>query len=680
MDTSVPFREVLWNIPKYSIMYVIMVIAFAIASYGIYRRFRLMRLGEPVSRSDHRWERFKGMFTRSILQTSLARVPSTLMRHLGMYGGMLVMLVATVASMLTFRFNLPLMQGAWYKYFMSLIVDLAGLLFCVSMVWAIIRRSINRKIPTKPKDVFVLVLMFAVGCTGFFVEGLRIYATNDPWALWSPVGYACSLLFQGMDIHSAEIAHRICWWGHMGLAFVLLAYWFYSKLAHVLLIPLATYRRSLESHGVVPVINLEDEDIENIGVGHIEDFNRKDLLDFEACVRCRKCEEVCPVYQAGGKLSPMRMMIALDDHLMEQGEVIWKARKASKADGDGEDAATEGDAGTVAVELVGNVVPAEALWSCTTCGACWEVCPGSMEQVTKFERMRTYEVSMNSAFPKELTPVFRGIERNGNPWGLGWQTRMSWAKGLDVPTLDDNPDAEYLFWPGCSGAFDSRNQKVAQALVALLNRAGVNYAVLGKAEKCCGDAARRLGNEFAYYQLAQENIETMNAYGVKKIITQCPHCFNTLVNDYAQLGGKYEVIHHTDFLLDLVKQQRLPIRGNGKTVTYQDPCYLGRYAKDFAAPRNLLDACGCSIAEMKQRERLSVCCGGGGGQMWLESSEASENRPNTMRLEQALETGAGCIATACPFCLGMLQDAASSQGCEWEIKDVAELLLEALEE
>ncbi|MFR5000440.1 MAG: (Fe-S)-binding protein, partial [Slackia sp.] len=332
------------------------------------------------------------------------------------------------------------------------------------------------------------------------------------------------------------------------------------------------------------------------------------------------------------------------------------------------------------VALVGSALSEAALWSCTTCGACQEQCPAMIEIPSKIVKMRTYQVSMESAFPGEAQQAFRALETNGNPWGLGWRTRKNWTEGLDVPTIAENPEAEYLYWPGCSGAFDARNRKVSVALVKLLKEAGVDFAILGNEEKCCGEAARRMGNEYVYFMLASENIATMNSYGVKKIVTQCPHCFTSLSVDYPQLGGNYEVIHHTELLKRLVDGGRLPQAAGAapRRVAYHDSCYLGRYNGIYDAPRALLHAAGDEVVEMQRSHAESFCCGAGGGRMWLEENEGA--RINAARAEQALATGAEEVCTACPFCLTMLSDGIAAQSDRVAVRDVAEILAEALPE
>ena len=503
---------------------------------------------------------------------------------------------------------------------------------------------------------------------------------GDPWAAWSPIGNLFAGLFAGWGAGQLSTAHQVLWWFHMAIAFGILAYWVYSKLVHVLLVPATVYCRPLEPKGTLPHVDLEDEDLEEFGVGKLEDFTWKDLLDAEACVRCGRCESACPAHASGKPLSPKSLIQALDVHLEERGPIVWAQRKA---EAHGERFAPDERQQTVLDRaLVGDVVAPEALWSCTTCGACMEACPALLEHVPKVVGMRTYQVSMESAFPAEAKAMFRNLETNGNPWGLGWQSRLAWAEGLDVPTLAERPDAEYVYWPGCAGAFDARNRRVSRALTALLDRAGVSYAVVGPEEKCCGDAARRLGNEFVYYQLATENIETLKSHGVKKIIVQCPHCAQVLERDYPQLGGSFEVVRHAQLLERLVAEGALApepgacAREAFGSVTYHDSCYLGRYADVYDEPRAVVAASGAEVMEMERTREKSFCCGAGGGRMWLEEREG--RRMNAMRTEQAVATGAEAVATACPFCLSMFEDGLAASDAEMPVRDIAELLSDAL--
>ena len=681
MDAVTPTRELFWNISGQWVMYPLFlaVVAFFVLFYV--RRVKLWRIGRPDDRSGHVGLRLCGALRDAVLQVRVLREKKDGIIHLAMYAGMIVLLLATALTAADADLGTSFVQGGLYLYFFSLTVDVAGLLFCIGMAAALIRRAMrkNKGLDTSASDIVILVALLAIGISGFCVEGLRIVGTDDPWRFWSPVGNAFAALFAGLDAEQISAAHRILWWSHLVLAFVVLGAWTYTKLVHVLLVPAGVYFRTLDHKATLPYIDLEDEELDSLGVGSIDEFTWKDLFDAEACIRCGRCVNNCPANMTGKELSPKGVVQGLRVQLEEHGSSIAAARKAADR-GDGrEEGQAAASGASERIAPVGSVLSENALWDCTTCGACQEQCPAMIEVPSKIVKMRTYQVSMESAFPSEAQQSFRALENNGNPWGLGWQTRANWAEGLDVPTLAENPDAEYVFWPGCSGAFDARNRKVSIALVKLLKAARVDFAIIGNEEKCCGDAARRMGNEYVYYMLASENIATLNSYGVKKIITQCPHCFTSLSVDYPQLGGRYEVIHHADLLERLVAEGRLPIaNGASKRVTYHDSCYLGRYNGIYEEPRSLLRAAGCDVVEMERAFSESFCCGAGGGRMWLEEKEGV--RINFERARQALETDPDEVCTACPFCLTMLSDGVAAKDAAVPVRDIAEILADSLPE
>lgn len=715
-----PTRELYWNISGYWIMYLLFLAVVACFVFFFYRRYRLWKLGTPKELQGSVKERLLGAVADVFTQRRVVREKGPGIMHLAIFWGMLFCILATTFVALQADFGLQILYGDFYLYFISLAVDLAGFVCIIGVVIALVRRlgKFNKNLENEPADVLMLVLLLVILVTGFVTEGLRIVGTNDPWAYWSPIGYVFSLMFENLDEGALSLAHQITWWAHMGLAFAFLATFTYTKMVHALFIPGNAYFRSLEAKGTLEPVDFEDEDLETMGVRCLEEFTWKDIYDTQACIRCGRCQANCPASLSEKELSPKNLIQNMRASSEKRGSILlntvsqeeldelkeWeetqtasdKLNESSLEEKTKEDKSpsederkkyaqikkrakkpvrTEEQEEMLDQPVVGEVISEDALWQCTTCRSCAEQCPARIDQPEKILKLRTYQVSMESAFPSEAQQAFRNMETNGNPWGIGWQKRADWAKDLDVPTLEENPDAEYVYWPGCSGAFDARSRKVATALVSLLKEAGVNFAIIGNAEKCCGDSARRLGNEYVYYLLASENIETLNSYGVKKIVTQCPHCMHALSVDYPQMGGNYEVIHHSQLLADLVSHGKLhPSKCDFDTVTYHDSCYLGRYHDIFEQPRDVLKSTGAQIVEMNRNHSRSFCCGAGGGHMWLEEKEGS--RINNMRAQQALDTKAEALVTACPFCLTMLSDGIAAQDKQIPVKDMAEILLD----
>ena len=715
-----PTRELYWNISGYWIMYLLFLAVVACFVFFFYRRYRLWKLGTPKELQGSVKERLLGAVADVFTQRRVVREKGPGIMHLAIFWGMLFCILATTFVALQADFGLQILYGDFYLYFISLAVDLAGFVCIIGVVIVLVRRlgKFNKNLENEPADVLMLVLLLVILVTGFVTEGLRIVGTNDPWAYWSPIGYVFSLMFENLDEGALSLAHQITWWAHMGLAFAFLATFTYTKMAHALFIPGNAYFRSLEAKGTLEPVDFEDEDLETMGVRCLEEFTWKDIYDTQACIRCGRCQANCPASLSEKELSPKNLIQNMRASSEKRGSILlntvsqeeldelkeWeetqtasdKLNESSLEEKTKEDKSPSEDERKKYVQIkkrakkpvrteeqeemldqpvVGEVISEDALWQCTTCRSCAEQCPARIDQPEKILKLRTYQVSMESAFPSEAQQAFRNMETNGNPWGIGWQKRADWAKDLDVPTLEENPDAEYVYWPGCSGAFDVRSRKVATAFVSLLKEAGVNFAIIGNAEKCCGDSARRLGNEYVYYLLASENIETLNSYGVKKIVTQCPHCMHALSVDYPQMGGNYEVIHHSQLLADLVSHGKLhPSKCDFDTVTYHDSCYLGRYHDIFEQPRDVLKSTGAQIVEMNRNHSRSFCCGAGGGHMWLEEKEGS--RINNMRAQQALDTKAEALVTACPFCLTMLSDGIAAQDKQIPVKDMAEILLD----
>ncbi len=542
---------------------------------------------------------------------------------------------------------------------LSLLLDALGVLGFYGLVRLALARKAYKKAENRSsgEDWAILTLLLAIYLTGFWVEGIRLSAVPDANGYFAPAGFLFSLPLKGLSPATsaaiAQFARRL----HLFLALFFVAAIPWCKMGHAIfggLNIVLTPRRAAK------LTTPEIEESEYFGAGHIEKFSRKALLDLEACVNCGRCEEACPAFVTGKPLSPRKFIQDLLFRLKKDAAPIL----AGKSEG--------------GVAIVGDgEMEAETLWSCTTCLNCVQSCPMAVNHVEKIVSMRRYEVLMEGRMPAELITFNKNLEKNYNPWGLGWSGRDEWLakRGVDAPIFD-SPDcgAEILLWVGCAGAFDDRYQRAMASLARLMQSAGVNFAILGNAEKCCGEPARVSGNEYLFQEFARQNIEKMTALGIKKIVTACPHCLKTLATEYPDFGGKFEVVHHSAFLADLLKSGRLKSNGSFKGVAaVHDSCYLARHAGISAEPRELALSAGLSLAEMDRRKKRTFCCGGGGARMWLEEKG---RRAGDERAAEALSTEASVIATACPFCLAMLSDGVKAAGKEEsaEVLDLAEAL------
>jgi Fe-S oxidoreductase/nitrate reductase gamma subunit len=664
-------------------MYAMLVVCLGVFGYGCYRHYQILRLGKPEQRLDNARERLKGLAVHALGQGRTLRKRLVGGSHWLFSWGFVVLFIGTTVVFIHEDLHIPIMQGQFYLWFQSLTLDLFGLGAIVGVAMALLRRYGGRRDRlyrppdrrTILDDAMILGVMLVILVTGFIIEGARIIVTSDPWAAWSPVGLVTGQLLVGLGHDDAGLRslHVGGWWFHLVLALAWIAYLPYSKLRHIAFSPANIYTRSLEPKGALSFVDVEkafEQDPPAVGVGRLADLSWKDLMDGEACTECARCEEACPASRTGKSLSPMLLILNMRNHALQQSGPFMGRQLRN------------GQAGATA--FVGEVITDEVLWDCTTCRACMEACPVFIEHVPKIVDMRRYLVMAENRFEPGLQRLFDNLEAAGNPWRLPRTDRAKWADGLEVPILGQDvsiQDVDVLYWVGCAGSYDERNQRVARSLASVLRQAGVRFATLGTQETCTGDPARRAGHEYLYQILGGENVATLNALGVKTILASCPHCFNTLKNEYPQLGGHYEVRHHAEYLAELVRDGRVkPTADVAGSVAYHDPCYLGRYNDVYDQPRQVLAAIpGVSVREIGAGHRNhAMCCGAGGAKIWFE--EPSGKRVNHLRMDHIQAECPDRVAVSCPFCMIMLEDGARAKGVyeELPVLDIAELLAQGI--
>jgi Fe-S oxidoreductase/nitrate reductase gamma subunit len=679
-------RQIYWNVSQVWVMYALLVPTALVAGYGAYRHWSRWRRGRAAERFDRPWERVSLLLKHAVAQRRTARERYAGLFHAFISYGFVVLTIATTVVALDADFGTAIMRGRFYLYFQSFVVDIFGALVMVGVLMAAARRYLKRprKLVHTDEAALILAAVFLMCLQGFLVEGWRIAATDDPWGAWSPFGNLVARASRRlMSVEAMQGAHAFTWWFHLATSFAFLAWLPYTKMAHVVTAPLNIYAANLAPLGAA-LKNIDFEKTESFGVNSLAGFTWKDLLDLDACTECGRCTAVCPAHTVGKELSPRDIILQLRDVMHERprdafGLVSTNGGGAAVTPADGEPTADV--EASKPLPIIGTV-PATSpvpLWQCTTCAACMEACPVFIEQMPKIVDMRRFLVMEEAEFPDSMQEAVMSLERRGHPFSGTQATRLDWAEGLNVRTGSDVKEAEVLLWVGCGGALIERNQKVTRATAQLLEQAGVSFAVLGREEKCSGDPARRIGNEFLFEQLARENVANLNRHNVKKVVTACPHCFNTFRNEYPHYGGAFEVFHHSEFLARLVEEGRLkPLSESGRKVTFHDPCYLGRQNGVYEAPRALVQiASRGNTVEMSRTRGQSFCCGGGGGMSFVD--EPPDKRVNQERAREALATGADVLATGCPFCMTMLEDGVGARKGDRDMKvmDVAELLWEA---
>jgi Fe-S oxidoreductase len=666
-------------VPGWALFYALVVVALLVFARRVTYLVRLMLVGQPAQRWDRIPARVRAVLVFVLGQLRLFRVdfwPGLM--HATIFWGFVLLTLGTIEFFgrgVTEAFFLPgLSETAGFL----VIQDLFSLAVIAAVTYAVFRRTVTRprRLTLSPEGLVILLLIAGLMLTDLFADGGRMVLAPEPTDAWAFAGRAIAGTLAGLGPAATTAVFHLAWWLHAGILLGFLAWLPYSKHLHIMTAPFNVFFAPLGPKGQFSTPDLEQA--ETYGAGAVTDLSWKDLFDLYTCTECGRCTSACPANVSGKELDPKMLILHLQDHLLEHGSGLLARAAGGGATAD-QPAAGAAAAGPA---MVGDVIHDNVLWACTTCRWCVDACPVFIEHVPKIVDMRRWLVLSESRFPAELGPAFRNLENNGNPWQMAWQTRADWAQDLGVRVMRDVAEAEYLFWVGCYGSLDERNKKVSRALVRLLQAAGVDFAILGNEEKCTGEPARRLGNEYLYQALARENVETLQRYRFQTIVTACPHCFNTLRNEYPAFDGRFRVIHHSQLLDDLVRSGRLRFRAEGaQRITYHDACNLGRYNGVYDEPRRALASLPqAEVVEMRLSRSRGFCCGGGGGRVWLEENEG--RRVNQIRVEHAMEVNPDVLASACPFCLTMFEDGVKGKGVADRIRtrDIAEVLAERLED
>ena len=662
-------------------MYALAAVSVAVLVYAIYRHYRRWRVGRPAGRGSRPGKRISVFLATAVIDGLAhlkffgadkkdwrARELYDGLAHFFIFGGGLIFLLGSFLDFISHYF-FDFLHGGVYLWY-SVVVDSFGILAIIGVLMAIARRYVwaPPRLDNQRDDLVALLLILVVVLTGFLVEGFRLAATelqtHPDWAPWSPGGYVLGQIFRNFSQGALLTWHVSMWWFHVFLALGGIVYvsLFNSRLFHILWDPVNVFFRDLGPRGALTPVDFEKTEL--FGASKIEHFTWKQLLDLDACTRCGRCQDACPAYSSGKILNPKKVIQDLRQHLYDISPRLTSLKPAEARK-----------------EMLGEVIPEEAIWDCTTCRACQQACPVYIEHIDKIVDMRRNLTMEKSRFPEAAREALKSLGTRGHPYRGTTATRTTWCEGLTVKTLAEDGDVDLLYWVGCSAALDERNMKVARATFKILRAAGIKVGILGDEEACCGDPARRMGDEYLFQTICQQNIAVLKGHNVKKILTTCPHCFNSLKHEYPPFGGNYEVVHHTQIIAGLVKAEQLKIKGGIiKKAAYHDSCYLGRYNDIYDAPREVLRALGGTMAEFPRHRTDSFCCGGGGGHLWME--EDPDKRVNLRRADEVIGAGGDCLATACPYCLTMFDDALKARGAEERVqaRDLSELVAAALED
>ena len=662
---------------KNIVFIIVFIFAFGFFIFSVRNLIRYMLVAKKTdNRFDKIGTRLLNVLIYAFGQKKLFRFPLAGILHSIIFWGFILFIFAVVEALIQGFYPLFSYESTGIFFSVVTIVgDIFGMLIILSVFAALYRRVIF-KVPRleigkagKLDALIILTLIFLV-CLSMFGQNTALIAQHNfvlqPNEL-RPISYYLSKFIYSSNTSSAGMVYEVFWWMHIVVVLGFLNYLPYSKHLHVLTSIPNTFFTNLEPvRNTLKPIDLEDENLETFGVADIEDLSWKQILDGYSCTECGRCDTVCPAVIVGKSLSPRDIIVQIRKRTKDKAPLLANGIENEEV---------------MNKTLVHDYIPDLNLWQCTTCMACVQECPVMIEHVDSIVDMRRDLVLTEAKFPSNLNNVFKSIETNFTPWAFNPADRANWAEGMNIKTMAQDPNGEILFWVGCAGSYDARYQKVTKAFAKLMQKGNIDFRILGTEEKCNGDTARRLGNEYLAQTMMKENIEKLNNYNVKKIVTACPHCFHSLKNEYKQFGGNFEVVHHTEFIDEMLSESKLELNNNGdKTaidVTYHDSCYLGRYNNIYDSPRNSLGKVEkINYIEMKRSKTRGLCCGAGGGRMFLEDEEGG--RINIERTKEALETGADTIASACPFCMTMLTDGVKhfEKSEEVEVKDIAEIILE----
>lgn len=684
------------GIPGYFIFWVLFAVAFGLFIQRVWLLVRLLKLGRSENRFDRLASRFFNAFLITFFQwcnfKNVTRKDRAGIAHAFMFWGFCLFLLSYVIF-IGFGGGFGFcgyISGTAFDTVYSSILDIAAVVIIVALIFAVIRRYVIKpkrlQGHSRTEATIILALVGSLMLLHLFVEGFNI-SVRGLAVNWPPIGAALASLFEGVNWSQSAllVTYKSLWWAHYLVILSFMVFIPRSKHLHILASFVNVAFKSSMPKGALSYIDISNT--QNLGAAKIQDFSWKQLLDGYACAVCGRCHADCPAQVSGKPLSPREIILKLKEHLLKVGTVMLKAQvaavnlTATPASSKPIDLPKTEAASKIIKEsssLIGNVITEDEIWSCTTCGACQEVCPSYNEQMSKIIEMRRH--LQMAAITETGKDTLKNMRVRGHPWRGTMYSRAEWAEGLDIKVVGKDSNIGVLFWVGCTGALEDRSLKVTQVIARLLKQAGVDFGILGEEEICCGDPARRLGGEHIFQMLAMNNIQLLQGYNVKKILTACPHCFNTLKNEYPQLGAQSEVVHHTQFIGQLIKEGKLKLTSsNNSIITFHDSCYLGRYNDIYQEPRGILkNIPGVKLVEMEKNLKNSFCCGGGGGRMWLE--EKIGKRIGEVRLNQAMDKKAQIVATACPYCLQIFEDAAKAEAVEetLKIKDIAELVAESV--